>query len=58
MYSLCKNNVISKKFLTNYMPFTSVVLCTVHKHYTNGNYTLESYVFQKPPLCNDNGYKV
>ena len=32
MYSLGKNNGISKKFWTNYRPFTSVVLCTQTLH--------------------------
>ena len=53
IYSLCKNNAISKvlnKLQAFY--FRSTV-------YTNTKPTviIHSYVLQKPSFCNDNGYK-
>ena len=55
MYSLCKNNAVSKKVLNKLHAF----------HFRSGVYTnttptviIHSYVFQKPPFCNGNGYKV
>ena len=54
MYSLCKNNAISKSLnKLQAFHFRSTV-------YTNTTATVitHPYVFQKPPFCNDNGYKV
>ena len=54
MYSLCKNNAISKVLIKlQAFHFRNTV-------YTNTTPTVitHSYVFQKPPFCNDNGYKV
>ena len=55
MYSLCKNNDISKKVLNKLQAFH--FRSTV---YTNTTPTVitRSYVFQKPLFCIDNGYKV
>ena len=55
MYSLCKINAISKKVLNKLQAFH--FRSTV---YTNTTPTVitHSYVFQKPPFCNDNAYKV
>ena len=54
MFSLCKNNAISKKMnRLQAFHFRSTV-------YTNTTPTVitHSYVFQKPPFFNDNGYNV
>ena len=53
MYSLCKNNVISK-VLNKLQVFH--FRCTVHTNTTPTVITL-SCVLQKPPSCNNNGYK-
>ena len=54
MYSLCKI-LLSQKVLNKLQAFH--FRSTV---YTNTTPTVitQSYVFQKPPFCNDNGYKV
>ena len=53
IYSLCKNNAISK-VLNKVQVFH--FRCTVH---TNTTPTVITHycVLQKPPSCNDNGYK-
>ena len=54
MYSLCKNNAISKSF--EQITGLSHPYYCVHKHYTNSDYTLVRV--SKTTFCNDNGYKV
>ena len=53
IYSLCKNNAISK-VLNKLQVFH--LRCTVHTNTTSTVIT-HSCVLQKPPSCNDNGYK-
>ena len=53
IYSLCKNNAISKVF--NKLQVIHF-RCTVHTN-TTPTVITHSCVLQKPPSCNDNGYK-
>ena len=53
IYSSCKNNAISK-LLDKLQVFH--FRCTVHTN-TTPTVITHSCVLQKPPFCNDNGYK-
>ena len=53
IYYLCKNNAISK-VLNKLQVFH--FRCTVHTN-TTPTVITHSCVLQKPPSCNDNGYK-
>ena len=53
IYSLCKNNAISK-VLNKLQVFH--FRCTVHTN-TTPTVITHSCLLQKPPSCNDNGYK-